>query len=69
MGVDAEVRLIGNDARQVELDVAGPEASILIGKRGSTLFALQFLVNRVVNRGPQGRRYVVLDALAVAADA
>jgi spoIIIJ-associated protein len=61
MGVDAEVRLIGNDARQVELDVAGPEASILISKRGSTLFALQFLVNRVVNRGPQGRRYVVLD--------
>lgn len=33
---------------------------MLIGKRGSTLFALQFLANRVVNRGPSGR-YVVLD--------
>jgi spoIIIJ-associated protein len=61
MGVDADARLVGNDARQIEIDVAGPDASILIGKRGSTLFALQFLVNRVVNRGPQGRRYVVLD--------
>ncbi len=61
MGVDAEASLVKDDARQVEIDVAGPDASILIGKRGNTLFALQFLANRVVNRGPQGRRYVVLD--------
>lgn len=61
MGVDAAATLVQNDARQVEIDIAGPDASILIGKRGATLFALQFLANRVVNRGPQGRRYVVLD--------
>jgi len=61
MGVNAEATLVKNDARQVEIDIAGPDASILIGKRGATLFALQFLANRVVNRGPQGRRYVVLD--------
>lgn len=61
MGVDAVASLVKNDARQVEIDIAGPDASILIGKRGATLFALQFLANRVVNRGPQGRRYVVLD--------
>ncbi len=61
MGVDCEASLVKDDARQVEIDIAGPDASILIGKRGATLFALQFLANRVVNRGPQGRRYVVLD--------
>ncbi len=61
MGVDCQASLVKNDARQVEIDIAGPDASILIGKRGATLFALQFLANRVVNRGPQGRRYVVLD--------
>jgi spoIIIJ-associated protein len=61
MGVDASVEVVSDRARQVELDIAGPDANILIGKRGSTLFALQFLTNRVVNRGPVGRRYVVLD--------
>lgn len=61
MGVDCNSSLVSNDARQIEIDIAGPDASILIGKRGATLFALQFLANRVVNRGPQGRRYVVLD--------
>lgn len=61
MGVDCNASLVNNDARQIEIDIAGPDASILIGKRGATLFALQFLANRVVNRGPQGRRYVVLD--------
>jgi len=61
MGVDAGAEVVSNNARQVEIDIAGPDASILIGKRGSTLFALQFLTNRVVNRGPAGRRYIVLD--------
>jgi spoIIIJ-associated protein len=61
MGIQADARLVQEDSRQVEFDLSGPDASILIGKRGATLFALQFLANRVVNRGPQGRRYVVLD--------
>ncbi len=61
MGVEASVELVKDDAKQIEIEIAGPDASILIGKRGTPLFALQFLANRVVNRGPQGRRYVVLD--------
>ncbi len=61
MGVDAGADVISDRARQIEIDISGPDASILIGKRGSTLFALQFLTNRVVNRGPVGRRYIVLD--------
>ena len=61
MGVDAGADVVSDRSRQIEIDIAGPDASVLIGKRGSTLFALQFLVNRVVNRGPVGRRYVVLD--------
>jgi spoIIIJ-associated protein len=61
MGLDVAARIIGDNARQIEIDIAGADAQALIGKRGSTLFALQFLANRVVNRGPVGRRYVVLD--------
>lgn len=61
MGVSVTVRLLTNTARQIELDITGPDAAALIGKRGTILFALQFLTNRIVNRGPVGRRYVVLD--------
>jgi len=61
MGVACDARVVNNDARQIEIDLTGPDASAVIGKRGATLFALQFLANRVVNRGPAGRRYVVLD--------
>lgn len=61
MGVDVSADVVSDRARQIEIDISGPDGSILIGKRGSTLFALQFLTNRVVNRGPVGRRYIVLD--------
>ncbi len=61
MGCDCVATIVNNDARQIEIDLSGPDASVLIGKRGATLFAIQFLANRVVNRGPSGRRYVVLD--------
>lgn len=61
MGVSVTVRLLTNTTRQIELDITGQDAAALIGKRGTILFALQFLTNRIVNRGPVGRRYVVLD--------
>ena len=44
------------------LDVSGPDAGRAIGKKGQTLDALQFIVNKVVNRFPDNRRYVVVDS-------
>ncbi|HJL18202.1 MAG TPA: KH domain-containing protein [Sandaracinaceae bacterium LLY-WYZ-13_1] len=61
MGLDTEVSIREDDERVV-LDVSGEDAGRAIGKKGQTLDALQFLVNKVVNRFPDNRRYVVVDS-------
>ena len=61
MGLETEVE-IREDDEQVVLDVTGEDAGRAIGKKGQTLDALQFLVNKVVNRFPEGRRYIVVDS-------
>ncbi len=60
MDLEAEVVRVEVDER-VTIDLAGPDAGRVIGKKGQTLDALQFLVNKVVNRFPEGRQHVVLD--------
>lgn len=60
MGLDGEVVDVYENER-IEIEVAGPDAGRVIGKKGQTLDALQFLVNKVVNRFPDSRRHVVLD--------
>lgn len=60
MGLDGEVVDATEDER-ISIEIAGPDAGRVIGKKGQTLDALQFLVNKVVNRFPEGRRHVVLD--------
>jgi spoIIIJ-associated protein len=61
MGLETTVRIREDDERVV-LDVSGPDAGRAIGKKGQTLDALQFLVNKVVNRFPENRRYIVVDS-------
>ena len=61
MGLDARVT-VREDGERVVLDVSGEDAGRVIGKKGMTLDALQFLANKVVNRFPDRRRYVVVDS-------
>jgi spoIIIJ-associated protein len=61
MGLMIDVR-VREDAEEVILDVAGEDAGRVIGKKGQTLDALQFLINKIVNRFPDGRRHIVLDS-------
>ena len=61
MGLDARVT-VREDAERVVLDVSGEDSGRVIGKKGMTLDALQFLANKVVNRFPDHRRYVVVDS-------
>lgn len=61
MGLDTEVS-VREVAEQVVLDVSGRDAGRAIGKKGQTLDALQFLVNKVVNRFPENRCYIVVDS-------
>ena len=61
MDLEATVHVREDDERVV-LDLEGPDAGRAIGKKGMTLEALQFLVNKIVNRDPDERRHIVLDS-------
>jgi spoIIIJ-associated protein len=65
MGLDAETRVIGDDAEGVSVDIhSAQDLGLLIGKRGQTLSALQLLVAIMANRPLplERRRRVILDA-------
>lgn len=58
--VNLEERSVG-DQKSVSLDIKGEDLGILIGRRGETLSALQYLVNLVVSRRVKARVGVVVD--------
>ncbi len=61
MDLDVEVEIRDDDERVV-LDVTGRDAGRVIGKKGQTLDALQFLLNKILNRFPDGRRHIIVDS-------
>jgi len=61
MELDARVEFRDDD-ENIVLDITGPDAGRAIGKKGMTLEALQFLVNKMINRDPDERRHIVLDS-------
>ena len=66
MQVDAEAILAPDDgegsADEIRIDIEGPDAGRVIGKRGSVLEAIQYLTTRVVHRPGDARRHVQVDA-------
>ncbi len=62
MDFDTDVEVREENDTQIILDIDGPDAGRAIGKRGQTLDALQFMVNKMVNRFPEGRRYILVDS-------
>ena len=66
MGMRCTVHLVepgdNDDESDICLEIEGPDAGRVIGKKGQTLAALQYLVYRVVNRAGIARRHVLVDA-------
>lgn len=66
MGMDCTVDLLENDEtdppEEIRIEIEGKDAGRVIGKKGQTLSALQFLTNRVINRPGLKRRHVIIDA-------
>ena len=61
MGVEVDVA-VGNDAEgNVFVSMTGDTLGILIGRRGETLDALQYLTSLKINRGQEGYTRVTLD--------
>lgn len=61
MGMEVEVHVSNNDEGNVLVNIEGDSLGILIGRRGETLDALQYLTSLCVNKGKEGYTRVTLD--------
>ena len=61
-GFSASVNLIEDTQEHIEVELHGDDLKRLIGERGETLLAIQFLLNRMVSRKAEGDQLIVLDA-------
>jgi len=62
MGIDGRVRVASREEGKIVLDIATEDPGILIGKHGSTLEALQLIVNIVCGRIQNGATRVIIDS-------
>jgi spoIIIJ-associated protein len=66
MQMSVEVNLAPNDGEgspdEIRIEVEGPDAGRIIGKKGNVLDAIQYLTARVVVRPGQPRRHIIVDA-------
>ncbi len=67
MGVEADVQVREEEDRVV-LDIEGPEAGLIIGKKGQTLDSLQYLVNRMLQKESASNGEAPTDARPVTVD-
>ncbi len=61
VSVLATIRSSGDDETGPVIDIHGEDSGLLIGKRGETLQAFQFLVNMALNKSMQSHPVVVVD--------
>ena len=51
MGIEATVSVkVDKETKNIDVDLAGPDMGVLIGKRGQTLDSLQYLTNLAINK-------------------
>jgi spoIIIJ-associated protein len=62
MGIKCEIHIMENED-SLKINLVGPDMGLLIGYRGETLDALQYLVSLVINKGNKEAEYkrVILD--------
>jgi spoIIIJ-associated protein len=61
--ISSAVVQANDDGEELRLEVNGEELDFLIGKKGETLDAVQFLVNKMMGQAGEDRRPIVVDAL------
>ena len=50
-----------NDGKVININIEGKDLGVLIGRRGETLDALQYLSNLVINKNTEKRQKIILD--------
>ena len=61
MGIQAAFKITRTESDRIDVDVSGDKMGLLIGKRGDTLDAVQYLAMLYINKGKQGYIKVGLD--------
>jgi spoIIIJ-associated protein len=59
--VDVSVQAAATDGKII-LNIDGDKSGLLIGRKGKTLDALQFIVNKIVNKAMERKMNVVVDS-------
>lgn len=60
MNLDVDIDMIEKDEK-ILVNINGPDLGILIGRRGETLDALQYLVNLSANKNMEKRKRIFID--------
>ncbi len=61
MGIDGNVRDLKEGENKVYIELESKYSGLIIGKRGKTLEALQFIVNLIVNHQTKTEKKIILD--------
>lgn len=61
MSFDCQVS-INETAEKIVLSIEGDESGLLIGKRGQNLDALQYILNKAVNKSDNSRKMLMVDS-------
>lgn len=59
--IDTTVNAEQTDGK-INLNIEGDKSGLLIGRKGKTLDALQYIVNKIVNKAMEKRMYIVVDS-------
>ena len=60
MSLDCKVSL-SETAEKIILNIEGGDSGLLIGKRGQNLDALQYILNKALNKSDTGRKIIMVD--------
>ena len=61
MAIDPTINIVNDSEDKLEINLTGDNLGLLIGRRGDTLDALQFLLNLVINKNCEKRIKIILD--------
>jgi spoIIIJ-associated protein len=60
LGIEAGVQL-KEEPERIVLNIEGDGSGLLIGRKGQTLDALEYLINKIVHRGAEDKKRIVVD--------